>query len=132
MPSGFDAHSALRGTMYDYASNPGGRPRSEAFGGVNQKELERRRKWLEAGITPEMVGTLERDFATNASRQLPITPGEVGPSVSFETSKAQAATGGGYYGPGFQRYRAEALADALAAGQEFDPRKWGLPPGYSL
>lgn len=133
MPSGFDANSALRASMNDYAVNSGvgGRPRMHALGGVNERELARRKKWMESGVSPEMVETMERDFTNNAGRQLEIPPGEVGPSVSFETSKSQARTGGGYYGPGFQRYRAQAAADALAAGQEWDPRRWGMPAGYS-
>jgi len=131
MPTGFDANAALRASMNDYAANPGvgGRPRMHALGGQNEKERARRQKWLDMGLDIDM---LTRDLETNAGRQLESSAGEVGPSVSFETSKAQAAQGGGMYSPGFHRYRAEALADSLAAGQEFDPRRWGLPTGYTL
>ncbi len=70
------------------------------------KAIERRRKYKEAGITPEMEKKLLSSMMTGG--------------------------GGDKYGPGFQQYRTTAALDAMAAGHGFDPRKWSLPANYRL
>lgn len=73
-----------------------------------RKDAERAARLEEAGITPEMERSLEGDMRAAGSRSM------------------------WNYGPGFQRYRARAAMDALAAGHGFDPEAWSLPAGYTL
>lgn len=71
-----------------------------------QKEAERNARYAEAGITPQARISLQGDLESAGSRSM------------------------WNYGPGWNRYRATAALDALAAGHGFDPEKWGLPAGY--
>ena len=68
--------------------------------------IARKRKYKEAGITPEMEKKLHAAMSSGG--------------------------GGDKYGKGFQQYRTTAALDAMAAGHGFDPRKWSLPANYEL